>query len=95
MFAAQDVLAGWSGTGEVTDIYSHNGYHIVDTTIADNPCGRAGRFYWPTSDGDAKDMLSLALAAMMSQKSVSVAYDENGPACNWGGAISTHFRISR
>ncbi|MDW6003742.1 trifunctional transcriptional regulator/proline dehydrogenase/L-glutamate gamma-semialdehyde dehydrogenase [Vibrio mangrovi] len=93
---SQSALAKWSGLGKVVNVYSHNGYNVIDTTIADNPCGISGKFYWPVSDDDAKDMLSLALAALMSQKDVSVVYDETQRDCKWDGVqLATHFRIHR
>lgn len=83
----------WSQWGLVQSIYSHNGFHIVETTVSDNPCSISGKFYWNATDADAKDMLSLAMAAMMAGKQVRLAYDSASPNCNWNAAEVTHFNV--
>lgn len=44
IIASSPVLAGWSGRGNVVEIYSYNGQHFVITTIVDNPCRPSGKF---------------------------------------------------
>lgn len=76
--------AGWSGKGNVEVVTSHNGVHLIDTTIADGMCGGEagkGKFYWKAEDADAKDMLALALAAFMGGKKVAVVYNESEAEC--------------
>jgi len=93
LIISPSAFAKWSGQGTIESVYSHNGYHIIHTTISDNTCGSAGKFYWPTSDDDAKDMLSIALTAFTTSKRVSVVYNETTPDCKWGGEKSTHLAI--
>ena len=90
-------LAAWSGSGKMNAVYSHNGYIIIDTTITGNGCGDAGKFWWPTSDDDSDEMYSMALAALASQATVNVLYDEASPAanCRWSGDLMTHMRIGK
>lgn len=95
IFSSSSAIAKWTGSGTINQVYSHNGFHIIQTSIAENPCGTNGKFYWPTSDDDAKDMLSISLAALMAQKKVNVVFDENLPTCLWGGTLSTHISISK
>lgn len=95
-FSAQ--LFAWTGAGEVKEIISHDGLHIINTTIADNPCSKPNlvSFYWPTSDPDAKDMFSLALSAFMSGNEISVHYSSAN--CHSGignAALITHLKIQK
>lgn len=79
-----DVLAGWStSTGEVTRVYSHNGAHVIRTTLTDDICS-AGNFWWPADDSDAPDMFALALAALTANKKVQVVYSPTTPDCRHG-----------
>ncbi len=86
--------AGWStSSGEVTRVYSHNGAHVIRTSLTDNAC-TAGHFWWPTDDTDAKDMFSLALSALMSGKKIQVLFDPNSLDCRHGGSAKiTHMGI--
>ena len=90
--------AGWStSSGEVTKVYSHNGAHIIQTTLTDNICN-AGMFWWPADSSDAKDMFSLALSAFMAGKKIQVVYDPNNPECvaGYGGSTKiTHMVITK
>lgn len=81
-------------TGMVTAVYSHDGTHFIQTTIADAACGSAGRFWWSTSDSDAKDMFALALSAFLAGKQVRVVQDSAAPNCNSSGNLATHLVIS-
>jgi hypothetical protein len=85
--------AGWSTLGTVSQVYSHNGNHVVLTSISNNPCGIPGKFWWPTDDPDAKDMFTLSLSAFMSEKQVRVVFDGDAPNCNYNGALATHMMI--
>jgi hypothetical protein len=86
--------AGWSKTGSITSITSHNGFHLINSTITDDTCGTAGKFYWPTDDNDAKDMFALALAAYMGGKKVAVVYSAETPECILSAFIkATHLTI--
>ena len=90
-------LAGWSTTGgEVTSVYSHNGAHVIRTTLTDNVCA-PGAFWWPTGDdSDAKDMFSLALTALVSGKTIRVVYDPNNLDCQHGSSAKiTHMVIHK
>lgn len=82
------------GTGSVTAVYSHEGTHFIQTTIGDAACGSAGRFWWLTSDSDAKDMFALALSAFLAGKQVRVVQDGAAPNCSNGGNLATHLVIS-
>jgi hypothetical protein len=85
----------WSTTtGTVSAVYSHNGFHVVQTSIADAPCGTAGAFWWPTGDSDAKDMFALALAAHLAGKRIRVVHDAAAPSCSNGGNLATYMLIS-
>ena len=86
-------FAGWTGIGKVEGIYSHNGYHVVVTTIIDNPCGTAGKFYWPITDPDAKDMLAIALTALTTEKNVRLFFNDSQTACLWSGELASHMLI--
>ncbi|MCW8827174.1 MAG: hypothetical protein OQK78_12210, partial [Gammaproteobacteria bacterium] len=78
---AEISFAGWSRTtGEVTRVYSHNGAHVIRTTIEDDVC-TLGNFWWPADDPDAKDMLSISLAALMSGKKINVVYNPSNLNC--------------
>lgn len=93
LFSAS-AYAGWSAsTGEVSRVYSHNGAHVIRTAITDNVCN-AGAFWWPADDSDAKEMFSLALAALMSGKEINVVYNPNDLDCQHGGSAKiTHMVI--
>jgi hypothetical protein len=85
----------WSGTGEVTAVYSHNGDHVIRSTITSNACS-SGAFWWPADDADAKDMFSLALAALVSGKKIGVVYNSNAPECRHGSSAKiTHMVIHK
>ncbi len=73
--------AGWSASGTVSAVTSHNGFHLIATDIADGMCGQMGKFYWRTDDPDAKDMFSIALAAFISAKSIAVVYNSESAEC--------------
>lgn len=82
----------WTECGEVTEVYSHNGLHIINTTISSS--ARTKQFYWPTSDPDAQDMFTLALTAFISGKKISVHYSSVN--CNAGignATLITHLKI--
>jgi len=64
-------------------VYSHNGIHIVQTTITDDTCNGKGEFWWPADDPDAKDMLAIALSAFMSGKNVQFVHDPDNPDCKF------------
>ncbi len=87
-------LAGWTAGGLVNDVYSHDGIHLIDTTIPDAPCGVPGRFWWPTSDPDAKYMFALATTALVAQKPIAVVHDPASPNCVVGGQLATHMLIA-
>jgi hypothetical protein len=93
LLQSQTASSAWTPTGFVTNVWSHNGYHIIDTTITDNLCGMAGRFWWLASDAEAKEMFALAVAALASDKQISVGYD--GTSCLLDGQLVTHMRIAR
>ena len=88
-------LAGWTAGGLVNNVYSHNGSHIIDTTIPDAPCGTAGRFWWSETYPDAKYMFALATTALVAQKPISVVHDPASPNCLFGGQLATHMVITR
>jgi len=87
-------MAGWStSSGEVTRVYSHNGAHVIRTTLTDDVC-TPGAFWWPADDSDAKDMFALALAALTAGKKVQVVYADNNLDCQHGGSTKiTHMVI--
>jgi len=89
--------AGWSSSdGEVTAVYSHDGDHVIRTTITDTVCN-AGNFWWPAEGdnaNDAKDMFSLALTALASGKKIRVVYSPGDLVCNHGNSAKiTHMVI--
>lgn len=86
-------FAGWTSAGTLSRVYSHDGYHVIATTLIDNPCGTPGKFWWPADDSDAKDMLAISLTALMAQKNILVLYDENTIECRWSGQLMTHIAI--
>jgi hypothetical protein len=88
-------LAGWTAVGSVVNIFSHNGTHIVDTTIPDAPCGIPGRFWWYTSYAEDKYMFSLATTALVAQKQINVVHDPASPTCLYGGQLATHMMMTR
>jgi hypothetical protein len=83
-----------AGSGNVSAVYSHNGVHFIQTSIADAPCGTAGMFWWPTSDPDAKDMFALALSAYLAGKRLRVVHDLAAPSCSSGANLATHVLIA-
>jgi len=87
-------FGGWSAsTGEVTRVYSHNGSHVIRTTITDTICN-AGSFWWPTDDSDATDMFSLAIAALASGKLIQVHYADTNLDCQHGNSTKiTHMSL--
>jgi hypothetical protein len=94
IMSAGNVFAGWAtSSGEVTRVYSHNGSHVIRTTLTDNVCN-AGNFWWPADDSDAKDMFALALSALMSDKKITVVYDPGNLDCKHGNSAKiTHMSI--
>jgi len=88
-------LADWTVLGLVNNVYSHDGYHFIETTIPDAPCGSAGKFWWLTSDTDAKYMFALATTALVAQKQFRVVHDPATPNCLFGGQLATHLMIAR
>lgn len=80
----------WTNLGTITAIYSHNGSHIVETTITDGPCGSAGKFWWPTLDTDAKDMFAMALSAFVAGKRIRVVHDPATLNCSNGANLATY-----
>lgn len=87
--------SNWSATlGSVTQVYSHDSVYFVNSTISDGPCGSPGKFWWPISDPDAKDMYAMALAAFIAGKKIRVVYNYASPNCSSGGALITHMVIS-
>lgn len=83
----------WTALGTVTAVYSHNGQHVIETNIVDAPCGTAGKFWWPTSDSDAKDMFALALSAYVAGKRIRVVHDPAATSCSSGGNLATFMGI--
>lgn len=98
VFTSDALSAGqWVGnTGEIESITSHNGDHIIQTTITDNVCGTEGKYWWKADDSDAKDMFALAMMAFASGKKLGVVRDpENTSECKWNGALVTHLRVDK
>jgi hypothetical protein len=87
--------AQWSSLGAVTTVYSHDGNYFVIVNIADNPCGSNGKFWWPATDSDAKDMYAMALTALASEKRIAVVFNESAPSCSVNAALATHMLISQ
>jgi len=83
----------WTALGTITSVYSHNGQHVIETSIADAPCGAAGKFWWPTSDSDAKDMFAMALAAYVAGKRIRVVHDPAATSCSSSGNLATFMAI--
>lgn len=73
--------ADWTGEGVVNTTYSHGGTYFIYTTIADSPCGVAGRFYWSATSPDAKDMYAMALTAFTTGKKIAVHHYPSAPSC--------------
>jgi hypothetical protein len=93
LLVAYPASAGWTGTGDVTNVWSHDGSHYIQTSITDNPCGTPGKFWWPASDPDAKDMFAMSLTALTAGKPVSVYY--GGTTCASGGQFVTLMMIAK
>ena len=92
MFSSS-LCAGWSSTGLVERVYSHNGSHVIRTTLTDNVC-TPGHLWWPADDSDAGDMFALALAALTAGKEVQVVYDTADLSCQHGDSAKiTHMAI--
>lgn len=87
--------AGWTNSqGKVVEVMSHNGIHIIYTTLTDETCSGNGKFWWPKDDPDSDDMYSMALAAFMGGKEIMVVYSPDNPECiNNSIAKATHMRI--
>ena len=83
IMTALQVSAAWTGYGVVTSVTSHNGLHNIETTIDATTCAGTGNFWWPTDDPDAKDMLSISLAALMSGKRVRLVHTPETPDCRF------------
>jgi hypothetical protein len=82
----------WTSSGKVTEVMSHNGVHIVHTTITDGSCSAPGMFFWPAdeaSEPDAKDMLSIALAALMGDKFIRMADTGADDCASFGASRGT------
>ncbi len=94
LLCSANALAGWStSAGKVTRVYSHNGAHVIRTTIIDAVCS-PGSFWWPADDADAKDMFALALSAFMAGKNITVVYDSGNLNCQHGNSAKiTHMSI--
>jgi hypothetical protein len=88
-------LAGWTTPGVVDGVYSHEGAHYITTTITDNPCGTPGKFWWPTSDPDSKDMLAIAMTALAADKNVGVFHNPAAPSCANGAQLATMIYVAR
>jgi hypothetical protein len=87
------VHAEWTLAGHVTSVWSHDGYHFIQRTIASNSCGSPGKFWWPASDSDAKDMLALSLTALVIGKPVSVF--DGSASCLNGGELVGYLRLDQ
>lgn len=88
------VLASWTGMGDVSQVYSHNGTYFINSSISENPCGQAGKFFWRTTDEDAKDMYAMALTALVANKQVRVSGNFGSPSCLYGGAEIGYMMIA-
>ena len=97
IFANVESLAGtsWSPiAGEVTEVMSHNGYHVIYTTLNDGSCANPGAFYWSIDNPNAQDMFSIALAAMMANKKIMMVDTGASQDCtSYGAAKGTHIRV--
>jgi len=87
--------AAWTPLGAVTQVYSHSEYQFVQTDLAEDACGTAGKFYWLASDPDADAMLAVALAALTAEKKYRVSGNFTTPTCKYGGARIDNSMISR
>ncbi|TMP26934.1 hypothetical protein CWB99_16665 [Pseudoalteromonas rubra] len=87
--------AGWTKSwGKITQVMSHDGFHVIYTTISDKTCDESGNFWWPKDDPDSDDMYSMALAAFMGGKEVLLVHDEANQECKFGHiSKATHMRI--
>lgn len=87
--------ADWTKNwGTITQVMSHDGIHVIYTTITDKTCSQTGNFWWPTSDPDAKDMYAMALAAFMANKEVLLVHSETNQECKFNHiSKATHMRI--
>ena len=90
LLVAGSVFAGvsWTAYEKIIKVTSHDGYILITMTNEQNlesPCTGVKEdylwFYWPTSDGDSKDMLTLALAALLHGHNVKVHYSTEGGDC--------------
>jgi len=88
-------FAGWTEQGEISSIYSHNGFIIIDSSVSSNLCGTNGKFWWPTSDDDSQELLSLALTAFTAGFKVQVVVNDTPAStdCLYGGNKMTHLKI--
>lgn len=93
-FLSINVHAGWTtSSGKVLSVYSHNGNHVIRTTLTDSVC-QPGNYWWPKTDGDAQDMFSLALTAFVAGKEIRVQYDSSDLDCQYGNSAKvTHMVI--
>jgi len=88
-------IAGWSESGKITMVTSHNGMHVIKTTIEDATCDGIGGFWWPADDADAADMLAIALAALVAQKEVRLVHNTETPECMFNALNkATHLQIN-
>jgi hypothetical protein len=88
-------FAGWTAPGGVDYLYSHEGAHYINTTIADNPCGTPGKFWWLASDPDAKDMFAIAMTALAADKEVGVFHNPSSPNCANGAQLITMIYLKK
>lgn len=87
--------ASWTPIDDINSIYSHGGYHFIESDITTNACGTAGKFYWETSNPDAPDMLAIALTALAADKQIRVSGNFTNPTCYLGGAKVDYIMISK
>jgi len=96
MLASTAIYARWSLTsGFVNQVYAHKENYVVESSITDNTCGHAGKFYWLTTDPEAKEMYAMALLALSTGKKIAVVYNETSPQCLYSGDRITHMVIYR
>lgn len=86
----------WTSLGEVNDVISHNETYVIFTSIPDSSCSNPGAFYFSHTDPDAKDMFTIALAALMSGKKVKAIDSGVASECNgFGAAKLTHLWVTK
>ncbi len=95
MMTISGAAFSWSGDGQVKAVYSHDGMHVVETTIEEDVCGNNGKFWWPKNDDDSSDMFSISLTALVSGNYVRFAFSSNSELCKFGAAQATHAMIRK